>query len=123
MMGAQLDRKRWSELASVGVVIAAGTVLFFEILRSQLPEYLQAAIDQSTSVAVLAFVSAIGLSMLCAGVGVISVSGMRLFIALRKADHEKVRALANDHLGSVLIVALGFACSAACLYLLSQVKP
>jgi hypothetical protein len=122
-MNAYFDRKRWSEIASVGIAIAAGAVLFFEILRSQLPGYLLAAIDQSNGVSALALAVAVGLSMLFTGIGVIAVSGARLFVALRKADAQRVHTLANDHLSSVLVVILGFVLSVGAMYLLSQVKP
>jgi hypothetical protein len=122
-MSEKFDRKRRFELASVGIAIAAGTVLFFEILRSYLPGYLLTAITQSTGVTALAIAASLGLSMLFTGVGVIAVSGARLFVALRKADARRVHTLANDHLGAVLIVVLGFALSAGAMYLLSQVKP
>ena len=79
MLSSQFDRRPWSELASVGFAVAAGTVLFFEILRSQFPEYLRSATQNSTRVAALAFLSSIRLSMLFAGTGVIAVSGIRLF--------------------------------------------
>lgn len=122
-MSASSDRKRWSELASVGIAVIAVAFLFFEIIRSQLPSYLQTAIERSDGPAAWAGAAALGLSLLCSGIGVISISGVRLVLALRKADASLVHAAAKDHLGSVVMVVFGFVLSVGALYALSQVKP
>jgi hypothetical protein len=122
-MSAPSARKRWSEFASVGIAVAAVAFLFFEIIRSQLPSYLQTAIERSSGPTVWAAAAAFGLSLLCSGIGVISISGVRLLLALRKNDASLVRAAAKDHLGSVAMVVFGFVLSVGALYALSQIKP
>ena len=122
-MSTPAERKRWSEFASVGIAVIAAAFLFFEIIRSQLPDYLQTAIERSGGPAVWAVAAALGLSLLCSGIGVISISGVRLLLALRKADASLVQAVAKDHLGSVVMVVVGFGLSVGALYMLSQVKP
>jgi hypothetical protein len=121
-MSTPADRKRWSELASVGLAVIAVAFLFFEVIQSQLPGYLQAAIGRPGGPAAWAVAAALGLSLLCSGIGVISISGIRLLLALRKADASLVHAAAKDHLCSVVIVVVGFVMSVAALYVLSQVK-
>ena len=122
-MSTPAERKRWSEFASVGIAVIAAAFLFFEIIRSQLPGYLQTAIERSAGPAAWAVAAALGLSLLCSGIGVISISGVRLLLALRKADASLVQAAAKDHLGSVVMVVFGFGLSVGALYMLSQVKP
>ena len=122
-MSAPSDRKRWSELAAVGIAVIATAFLFFEIIRSQLPSYLQTAIERSDGPAVWAGAAALGLSFLCSGIGVILISGVRLLLALRKADASLVHAAAKDHLGSVAMVVFGFLLSVCALYALSQIEP
>jgi len=117
------DRKRWSEIVSVGIAVVVVGFLFFEIIRSQLPSYLQAAIERSDGPAAWAVAAALGLSLLCSGIGVISISGVRLLLALRKADASLVHAAAKDHLGSVVMVVFGFVLSVGALYVLSQIRP
>jgi hypothetical protein len=121
-MRTTAERKRWSELASVGIAVIAAAFLFFEIIRSQLPSHLQAAIERSDGPAVWAVAAALGLSLLCSGIGVISISGVRLLLALRKADAALIHAAAKDHLGSVVMVVVGFVLSVGALYMLSQVR-
>jgi hypothetical protein len=89
--------------------------LAFEILRSQLPGQLQAT--------PWVVVAAAGLSLLCGGMGVILVSGIRLFAALRKTDLALVRSLARDHLVSTVLVLAGFMLSLAATFMLSQMSP
>ena len=122
-MSTPSDRKRWSELASVGIAVIAVAFLFFEIIRSQLPSYLQTAIERSDGPAAWAVAAALGLSLLCSGIGVISISGVRLLLALRQPDASPVHAAANDHLGSIVMVVLGFVLSVGALYVLSQIRP
>ncbi len=122
-MSASSARKRWFELASVGIAVAALAFLFFEIIRSQLPSYLQTAIERSSGPAAWAAAAAFGLSLLCSGIGVISISGVRLLLALRKTDASLVRTAAIDHLGSVAMVLFGFMLSVGALYALSRIEP
>lgn len=122
-MSAPFDRKRWSELASVGIAVVVVAFLFFEIIRSQLPSYLQTAIERADGPAAWAAAAAVGLSLLFSGIGVISISGVRLFLVLRKADASLVHAAAKDHLVSVAMVVFGFVLSIGALYALSQMKP
>lgn len=117
------DRNRWSELASVGIAVIAGAFLFFEIIRSQLPSYLQTAIERSDAPAAWAVAAALGLSLLCSGMGAISISGVRLLLAIRKADTSRVVAAAKDHLGSSLMVVCGFVLAVSAFYALSQLRP
>jgi predicted phage tail protein len=125
MKSSLFGRSRWTEHASVACAIVAGAVLFFEILSSQLPSHWLAAISRSRGVAAWTVVAAVGISMLVKGVGVIAVSGIRLFVAIRKTDEAGVRAIANDHLVSVVVVVvvLGFVFSVIAFYMLSQIKP
>ena len=67
--------------------------------------------------------AAIGLSLLCGGMGVILVSGIRLFAALRKTDAAFVRSMARDHLVSTAIVLAGFVLSLTATFVLSQMRP
>ena len=122
-MSAPSERKRWANLASVGIAVIAAAFLFFEIIRSNLPSYLQAAIERADGPAAWAVAAALGLSLLCSGIGVISISGVRLLLALRNADASLVDAAAKDHLDSVVMVVFGFVLSVGALYMLSQVKP
>lgn len=122
-MSAPSERKRWSELASVGIAVIAMAFLFFEIIRSQLPGYLQTAIERSDGTAAWAGAAALGLSLLSSGMGVISISGVRLLLALRRAEASLVHAAAKDHLRSVAMVVFGFLLSVGALYALSQTKP
>lgn len=94
-MKTAADRKRWSELASVGIAAVGGAFLLFEVLRSNLPDHLRVAIDQSGELAAWAVAAAIGLSVLFTGIGVMSVSAIRLYTALRRADSAEVRTMAR----------------------------
>ncbi len=94
-MKTAADRKRWSELASVGIAAVGGAFLLFEVLRSNLPDHLRVAIDQSGELAAWAVAAAIGLSVLFTGIGVMSVSAIRLYTALRRADSAEVRTMPN----------------------------
>jgi hypothetical protein len=109
------NRSRWSQHAAVAVAFIAMAYLAFEILRSQLPGQLQATAWVA--------VAAAGLSLLCGGMGVVLVSGIRLFAALRKADLALVRSMAIDHLVSTALVLAGFVLSIGALSVLSQVRP
>lgn len=120
-MKTAADRKRWSELVSVGIAAVGGAFLLFEVLRSKLPDHLRAAIDQSGELAAWAVAAAIGLSVLFTGVGVMLVSAIRLYTALRRADAAEVRAMAKDHLGSTMMVLAGFVLSVGALYTLSLI--
>ncbi len=114
------ERKRWSETASVGIAAAGGAFWLCEVLRLKLPGYLQAAIEQSDGLAAWAVVAAVGLSLLFTGMGVMSVSAVRLFAALRRIEAIEVRAMAKDHLGSTVLVIAGFVLSVVALFVLSQ---
>ena len=120
-MAAINHRSQGAQLAAVGIAIAAGSFLLFESLHTYLPGPVQIAIEQSSSVAGWAVAAAVGLSMLFTGIGVLSVSSVRLLWSLRGADVTLVRKMAKDHLTSTAIVLAGFALSMAALYVLSQV--
>lgn len=96
--------------------------MLFQVLRSKLPGDLRAAIEQSGDLAAWAVAAAIGLSLLFTGVGVMAVSAVRLFAALRRSEPIEVRSMAKDHLGSTAIVIVGFVLSVIALFVLSQVK-
>jgi hypothetical protein len=122
-MSTPSDRKRWSELASVSLAAIAGAFLLFEILRTYLPSYLKIAIERSDVVAGWTLAAAIGLSILFTGIGVLIVSALRLFLALRKAEAAVVQIAAKDHLGSAIMVIVGLVLSVGTLYVLSQMRP
>jgi hypothetical protein len=121
-MTGSADRKRWSELASVGIVAAAGAIWLFEVFQSKLPGYMRTAIEQSNGLAAWAVAASIGLSLLFTGVGVMSISALRLFAALRRSEPFEVRAIAKDHLGSTVMVIAGFVLSVVALFVLSQIR-
>jgi hypothetical protein len=122
-MNISQNRKQWSEDISVGIAVNICAFLFFETLRGQLPNYLQRAIEKSFEATAWAVTAAFGLSLLCAGIGVISVSGIRLLLALRAADASFVQLAAKRHLISVLMVVFGFWLSVAAIYAVTQIKP
>jgi len=55
--------------------------------------------------------------------GVVLVSGIRLFAALRKTDLALVRLIAREHLVSTALVLAGFVLSLAATFVLSQMRP
>jgi hypothetical protein len=114
MSSLHSSRSRWSQHAAVAVAFVAKAYLAFEILRSQLPGQLQAT--------PWVVVAAAGLSLLCGGMGVVLVSGIRLFAALRKADLALMRSMAREHLVSTALVLAGFVLSLAATFVLSQMK-
>jgi ABC-type Fe3+ transport system permease subunit len=123
MKTTSFDRTRWSELISVVIAVAAAAFLFFEIIRSQLPSSLQRAIEQQSISAAWAVAVALGLSLLCVGIGVISVSAVRLAVALRTDNSSRIFSAAKDQLGSVVMVVSGFVLAVAAAFMLSQYQP
>lgn len=123
MTNTSSERRRWSEVVSVGIAIVAAAFMFFEIIRSQLPSYMQLAIEQRSGTTAWVVAAALGLSLLCSGIGVISISAIRLLIALRTDDASHINAAAKDQLGSVAIVVVGFVLAAIAFFRLSQMQP
>jgi hypothetical protein len=104
-MNAATTFKKWSESAAVAIATVGAAVLFFEIIRSRLPDAPTAWLT----------VAAAGIALVAVGVGVLSVSGFRLFAALKEPDATAIRAAAKDHLGCAMLVTVGFVLSVLAL--------
>jgi hypothetical protein len=104
-MNTAMTFKKWSESAAVAIATVGAAALFFEIIRSRLP-------DASTTWLIVA---ATGIALLAVGVGVLSVSGFRLLAALKRPDATAISAAAKDHLGCSLLVLAGFVLSVVAL--------
>lgn len=123
MTNTSSERRRWSEAVSVALAVVAAAFMFFEIIRSQLPSNMQVAIEQPSGTAAWVAAAALGLALLCSGIGVIAISTVRLLIALRKGDASHINAAAKDQLSSVAIVVVGFVLAAVAFFMLSQMQP
>lgn len=103
--------KYYSEFASVAITVAVGTFLCFEIVTTYLPTLKPSVVAERGNIGFECFVLALGISLLCNGVGAVSISGIRLLISLKKSDAAVVRASAKALLGYVFIVVTGFVLS------------
>ena len=119
-MSARANQKRWSEFASIVIAVIAITLVFFEMLRAHLPRAIQITIEHSSGHLAIAFLAAIGFSLVCTGIGVMSISGVRLLLATRQEDAPRLYRVAKDHLVSVCMVSGGFFISVCAMYVLSR---
>ena len=110
-MTAASGRKYYSEFASVAITVAVGTFLCFEIVTTYLPALKPSVVAERGNVGVAYFVLALGISLLCNGIGAVSISGIRLLISFQKADAAVVRSSAKTLLGYAFMVVTGFVLS------------
>jgi hypothetical protein len=104
-------KRAWREDAAVVIAALAASYLFSEVIRSQLPP----AIESRGGFAAWLLLASVGLSLLCVGVGVVVVSGIRVIRIRQQTDLHLWRATALDLLRSSAIVVTGFVLSVCAL--------
>jgi hypothetical protein len=101
--------KRASRWVAVFLATTAGAFLFFEIIGYVMRTLVGEAKSGIDYRMVLRIAGASALSLLCTGIGVMAITGARLYRALGRTDDSRKREAATDQLWSASMVIVGFA--------------